>query len=91
LVTTYVTGNALPTPAHERVSALLATTNDVSLGVAGGIGFNGVTVVLAAPLPLLCEATMETTYEVPPTRPVIVHEETATAAQEALPGIARAT
>ena len=72
------------------------TVTPVPDGVAGsgtttGGGTKGVTVVLAAPLPFTEVATVEMTYEVPPTRPVIVHEEIATAVQDALPGVARAT
>jgi hypothetical protein len=59
--------------------------------ITGGGGANGVTIVLAAPLPFAFVATVEMTYEVPPTRPVIVHDEAATAVHDALPGVARAT
>ena len=72
------------------------TVTPVPDGVAGsgtttGGGTNGVTIVLAAPLPFAFVATVEMTYEVPPTRPVIVHDEAATAVHDALPGVARAT
>jgi hypothetical protein len=60
-VTTYVTGSALLTLLQESLSALLATTNEVSVGVAGGIGTRGVTVALAAPLPFAFVATVEMT------------------------------
>jgi hypothetical protein len=60
-VTRYVTGSALLTLFQENVSALLATTNDVAVGVAGGTGASGVTTALAAPLPLAFEATVEMT------------------------------
>lgn len=60
-VTTYVTGSALLTLLQESVSALLATTNDVSVGVAGGCGVSGVTTALDAPLPFAFVATVEMT------------------------------
>jgi hypothetical protein len=60
-VTRYVTGSALLTLFQENVSALLATTNDVAVGVAGGTGASGVTTALDAPLPLAFEATVEMT------------------------------
>ena len=82
-------------------TALLDTAITVSPGASGGgitIGgvtaggtTNGVTVVLDAPLPFTEDATVEMTYEVPPTRPVIVQEETATTVHDALPGVTRAT
>jgi hypothetical protein len=73
------------------------TVTPVPDGVAGGGTTtgggeaNGVTVEPAAPFPFTEVATVEMTYEVPPTRPVIVQEETAMTVHVALPGVARTT